>query len=85
MPKLKLDSINETNFSQNKGRINKRNKTTLVMSTNYKNSINNKEDKEKEEEVKVIQKTEIKKKEKSSLSKSGFKNFFTKNDFIYFN
>ena len=86
LPKLNLDIMNETNFSQNKARRNKRNKTTLVMNTNFKNNINNhKENKEKEEEVKVIQKTEVIIKEKTFLSKSNFKNFFSKSDFMYFN
>jgi hypothetical protein len=40
LPKLNLDSINETNFGERKIRKNKRNKTTMVLNLNFGNNIN---------------------------------------------
>ena len=90
LPKLNLESITETNFSQNKVRRNKRNKTTLVLNTNVKNSNNNlkKEENEKEkgnENKKMIYNTSIFNNEKSPLTVNNLKNFFSKSDFKYFN
>ena len=88
--RLNLESINETNFIPNKVRKNKRNKTTLVLNINLKN-INNtqkkeekfKEKNENENEKRIYNTTSVFNKTKSSSKKSP-KNFFSKNDFKYF-
>ena len=97
LPKLNLDSINETNFGERKIRKNKRNKTTMVLNLNFGNKHNKeeKEEKEKEEEKeendekeekeKLIQKTFEFKRKSTSASKNKVKNYFSKSDFKYFN
>jgi hypothetical protein len=97
LPKLNLDSINETNFGERKIRKNKRNKTTMVLNLNFgnKNNKEEKEEKEKEEEKeendekeekeKLIQKTFEFKRKSTSASKNKVKNYFSKSDFKYFN
>ena len=94
LPKLNLDRITETNFGQNKTRKNIRNKTTMVLNTNFKNRISSNQqkieekDKEKEqiiEEEKKIHNTEVINKEKTGKTKTNLKNFFSKSDFMYFN
>ena len=97
LPKLNLDSINETNFGERKIRKNKRNKTTMVLNLNFGNKYNKeeKEEKEKEEEKeendekeekeKLIQKTFEFKRKSTSASKNKVKNYFSKSDFKYFN
>ena len=97
LPKLNLDSINETNFGERKIRKNKRNKTTMVLNLNFgnKNNKEEKEEKEKEEEKeendgkeekeKLIQKTFECKRKSTSASKNKVKNYFSKSDFKYFN
>ena len=94
LPKLNLDHINETNFGQNKTRKNIRNKTTMVLNTNFKNRISSiqqkieEKDKEKEqiiEEEKKIHNTVVINKEKIGKTKTNLKNFFSKSDFMYFN
>ena len=97
LPKLNLDSINETNFGERKIRKNKRNKTTMVLNLNFGNKHikEEKEEKEKEEEKeendekeekeKLIQKTFEFKRKSTSASKNKVKNYFSKSDFKYFN
>ena len=97
LPKLNLDSINETNFGERKIRKNKRNKTTMVLNLNFGNKHNKeeREEKEKEEEKeendekeekeKLIQKTFEFKRKSTSASKNKVKNYFSKSDFKYFN
>ena len=94
LPKLNLDRINETNFGQNKTRKNIRNKTTMVLNTNFKNRISSNQqkieekDKNKEqiiEEEKKIHNTVVINKEKTGKAKTNLKNFFSKSDFMYFN
>ena len=94
LPKLNLDRITETNFGQNKTRKNIRNKTTMVLNTNFKNRISSNQqkieekDKEKEqiiEEEKKIHNTVVINKEKTGKTKTNLKNFFSKSDFMYFN
>ena len=97
LPKLNLDSINETNFGERKIRKNKRNKTTMVLNLNFgnKHKKKKKEEKEKEEEKeendekeekeKLIQKTFEFKRKSTSASKNKVKNYFSKSDFKYFN
>ena len=86
LPKLKLNEIKETNMNENRRRRNKRNKTTLVSNLKF-NSKKDEEDKEKESEEseKQIQKTFIPKRQVTSVTKSNMKNYFSKNDFMYFN
>ena len=91
LPRLNLESITETNFIPNKVRKNKRNKTTMVLNTNLKN-INNTQKKEEnlkdknenENEKRIYNTTSVFNKTKSSSSKKSPKNFFSKNDFKYF-
>ena len=90
LPKLKLGSINETNFGEKKVRKNKRNKTTMVSNLNFGNKQTKeekeKEEKEKEEEKEIpIQKTVVLKRRTTSSTKIKIKNYFSKNDFNYFN
>jgi hypothetical protein len=100
LPKLNLTSINETNIGERKIRKNKRNKTTMVLNLNFGNKQNNEEkevkeneeekeeneEKEvKEEKEKLIQKTFEFKRKSTSASKNKVKNYFSKNDFKYFN
>ena len=100
LPKLNLNSINETNIGERKIRKNKRNKTTMVLNLNFGNKQNkeekevkeNEEEKEeneekevKEEKEKLIQKTFEFKRKSTSASKNKVKNYFSKNDFKYFN
>ena len=108
LPKLNLNSINETNLtnlSVNKLRRNKRTKTTLGVNTTFKfnqrphdslkntntNTIFNiDQNEEKKIEIEEDREKEVHnqikfKREKSTLNKNNYKNYFDKNDFKYFN
>ena len=88
LPLLNLESITEINLSQNKGRRNKRNKTTLVLNTNLKNITNTQEKEKKlkgnENEKMINNTTSIFNKAKSLSKKKSPQNFFSKTDFKYF-
>ena len=86
LPKLNLESINETNTEAKIVRRNKRNKTTMVMNLNFGHKSNKEEPEENEEkEEKEIPKNIVIKRQITSMDKIKVKNYFSKNDFCYFN
>ena len=86
LPKLNLESINETNTEAKIVRRNKRNKTTMVMNLNFGHKSNKEEQEENEEkEEKEIPKNIVIKRQITSMDKIKVKNYFSKNDFCYFN
>ena len=88
IPKLSLD-INETLSNKNNYRKPKRNKTTINTNTNFlfirRRETNEDNENNEEEEEKDIENIVENKNYKTSLTNNNVKNFFSKNDFKYFN
>ena len=90
LTKSDLEKINETNAEKKIMRKDKRNKTTKVLNLNFGNKKIKEEQEEKEENKEEKKEPEIRKsiifkRKTTSVGKIRVTNYFSKNDFCYFN
>ena len=90
LTKSDLEKINETNAEKKITRKDKRNKTTKVLNLNFGNKKIKEEQEEKEENKEEKKEPEIRKsiifkRQTTSVGKIRVTNYFSKNDFCYFN